>query len=102
MGIAIYDTIDDVISMIDDGVEMIGVEAAGKGLKTGMHSATLNAGKKGDGIGPEVVDLMLNVLNECNMQAEIINCEAGSEQWEKNGSKDKSYIPDVTMDALKE
>ena len=33
--------------MIDDGVEMIGVEAAGKGLKTGMHSATLNAGKKG-------------------------------------------------------
>ena len=33
--------------MIGDGVEMIGVEAAGKGLKTGMHSATLNAGKKG-------------------------------------------------------
>jgi len=33
--------------MIDDDVEMIGVEAAGKGLKTGMHSATLNAGKKG-------------------------------------------------------
>jgi len=33
--------------MIDDGVEMIGVEAAGKGLKTGKHSATLNAGKKG-------------------------------------------------------
>jgi isocitrate dehydrogenase len=57
---------------------------------------------KGDGIGPEVVDLMLNVLKECNMQAEIINCEAGSEQWEKNGSKDKSYIPDVTMAALKE
>ena len=44
---------------------------------------------KGDGIGPEVVDLMLNVLKECNMQAEIINCEAGSEQWEKNGSKDE-------------
>ena len=57
---------------------------------------------KGDGIGPEVVDLMLNVLKECNMQAEIINCEAGSEQWEKNGCKDKSYIPDVTMEALKE
>ena len=57
---------------------------------------------KGDGIGPEVVDLMLNVLKECNMQTEIVNCEAGSEQWEKNGSKDKSYIPDVTMEALKE
>jgi len=33
--------------MIVVGVEMIGVDAAGEGLKTGMHSATLNAGKKG-------------------------------------------------------
>ena len=57
---------------------------------------------KGDGIGPEVVDSMLRVLKECNTQMEIINCEAGSEQWEKNGSKDKSYIPDITMEALKE
>ena len=57
---------------------------------------------KGDGIGPEVVDSMLHVLKECNTQIEIINCEAGSEQWEKNGSKDKSYIPNVTMEALKE
>ena len=38
---------------------------------------------KGDGIGPEVVDSMLHVLKECNTQIEIINCEAGSEQWEK-------------------
>ena len=57
---------------------------------------------KGDGIGPEVVDSMLHVLKECNTQTEIINCEAGSEQWEKNGSKDESYIPDITMEALKE
>ena len=56
----------------------------------------------GDGIGPEVVDSMLHVLKECNTQMEIINCEAGSEQWEKNGSKDESYIPGVTMEALKE
>ena len=33
--------------MINDNVEMIGVEAGGKGLNTGKHSATLNAGKKG-------------------------------------------------------
>jgi len=33
--------------MIANDVEMIGVEAAGQGLKTGKHSATLNAGKKG-------------------------------------------------------
>ena len=57
---------------------------------------------KGDGIGPEVVDSMLHVLKECNTQIEIINCEAGSEQWEKNNSKDKSYIPDATMEVLKE
>jgi isocitrate dehydrogenase len=57
---------------------------------------------RGDGIGPEVVDSMLRVLKECNSQTEIILCEAGSEQWDKNGRKDKSYIPDVTMKILEE
>ena len=57
---------------------------------------------KGDGIGPEVVDSMLNVLKECNIQSELIFCDAGSEQWEKNGFKDKSYIPDSTMSLLEE
>ena len=55
---------------------------------------------KGDGIGPEIVDGMLHVLKECNLQSELIHCEVGSEQWEKNGSKDKSYIPDSTMEQL--
>ena len=57
---------------------------------------------KGDGIGPEVVDSMLRVLKECNSQSEIILCEAGSEQWDKNGRKDKSYIPDETIRILEE
>jgi len=57
---------------------------------------------KGDGIGPEVVDSMLRVLKECNIQSEIILCEAGSEQWDKNGRKDKTYIPDATMQVLEE
>jgi isocitrate dehydrogenase (NAD+) len=57
---------------------------------------------RGDGIGPEVVDSMLRVLKECNFQSEIILCEAGSEQWDKNGRKDKSYIPDSTMKTLEE
>ncbi len=52
---------------------------------------------RGDGIGPEVVDSMLNILNECNLQSELIHCDAGSEQWEKNGSKDPTYIPESTM-----
>jgi len=33
--------------LLDDDTEMIGVEAAGKGLNTHYHSATLNAGTKG-------------------------------------------------------
>ena len=57
---------------------------------------------RGDGIGPEVVDAMLKVLKECNSQSEIILCEAGSEQWDKNGRKDVSYIPDATMKILEE
>lgn len=31
----------------DENVRLIGVEAAGKGLKTGKHAATLNAGEEG-------------------------------------------------------
>ena len=57
---------------------------------------------KGDGIGPEVVDSMINILNECNLQSELIHCEVGSEQWEQNGSKDTSYIPESTMKNLEE
>lgn len=57
---------------------------------------------KGDGIGPEVVDAMLRILKECGVQSEIIVCQAGSEQWDKNGRKDSSYIPDQTMQILQE
>lgn len=32
---------------VDDDVRLIGVEAAGKGIETGEHSASLNAGRKG-------------------------------------------------------
>ena len=57
---------------------------------------------KGDGIGPEVVDCMLKILKDCNMQSEMILCEAGSEQWEKNGRKGNSYIPEETIKLLEE
>lgn len=57
---------------------------------------------KGDGIGPEVVESMLKILKDCNLQSELILCEAGSEQWDKNGRKDKTYIPDSTMKILEE
>ena len=57
---------------------------------------------KGDGIGPEVVDSMINILKECNLQSELIHCDAGSEQWEQNGCKDPTYIPESTMKNLEE
>ena len=57
---------------------------------------------KGDGIGPEVVDSMINILKECNLQSELIHCDAGSEQWEQNGCKDTTYIPESTMKSLEE
>lgn len=55
---------------------------------------------RGDGIGPEIVDAMMHVLKSCNIQAEMILCEAGSEQWEKHGGE--TYIPDATMKILEE
>ncbi|HEX9844918.1 MAG TPA: isocitrate/isopropylmalate dehydrogenase family protein [Candidatus Nitrosotenuis sp.] len=55
---------------------------------------------KGDGTGPELVDAMLHVLKSCNTQAELILCDAGSEQWEKHGGA--TYIPDSTMKLLEE
>ena len=57
---------------------------------------------KGDGIGPEIVDAMTGILKECDLQSEMIFCDAGSEQWEKNGKKDESYIPESTMRTLEE
>ncbi len=57
---------------------------------------------KGDGVGPEIVDSMIRVLKTCNSQIELVLCEGGSEQWERNGRKDPSYIPDATMKLLEE
>lgn len=54
----------------------------------------------GDGTGPELVDAMIHVLEACNTQIELIRCEAGSEQWEKNGGD--TYIPDSTAKIMEE
>ena len=45
---------------------------------------------------------MTNILKECNLQSELIHCDVGSEQWEQNGSKDPSYIPESTMKNLED
>lgn len=49
---------------------------------------------KGDGTGPELVNAMIKVLNACNTKIELVQCDAGSEWWQKNGGD--SYIsPEV-------
>jgi isocitrate dehydrogenase (NAD+) len=45
---------------------------------------------KGDGTGPELVNSMINVLESCNSNIELIKCDAGSEWWEKNSGN--TYI----------
>ncbi len=62
----------------------------------GKKAAVIN----GDGTGPELVDAMIQVLEACNTQSELIRCEAGSEQWEKNGGA--TYIPDDTTKIMEE
>ncbi|MGD1839066.1 MAG: isocitrate/isopropylmalate dehydrogenase family protein [Nitrososphaeraceae archaeon] len=54
---------------------------------------------KGDGTGPELVQAMINVLNNCNSSIELISVDAGSEYWQKN--KTTSYISDEVWDLLK-
>ena len=54
----------------------------------------------GDGTGPELVNAMINVLESCNTQIELIRCEAGSEQWKINGGE--TYIPDSTTKIMEE
>ena len=53
---------------------------------------------KGDGTGPELVDAMVNVLQECHSKIDLIPCDAGSEWWTKNGGS--SYISEEVWKLL--
>ena len=55
---------------------------------------------KGDGTGPELVEATLMVLKAAGTRAEFIQCEAGSEWWEKN--KGPSFFPEETWKVLEE
>jgi isocitrate dehydrogenase len=55
---------------------------------------------RGDGTGPELVDALIMVLNECNSQIELSTCEAGSEWWKKTGGN--SYISEQVWKLLEE
>ena len=55
---------------------------------------------KGDGTGPELIDVTLSVLKAAGSRAEFIPAEAGAEWWEKN--KGPSFIPEDTWKLLGE
>lgn len=53
---------------------------------------------KGDGVGPELVNNVLRVMQAVGTDVEFIVCEGGAEWWEKHGGD--SLIPDETWAAL--
>ncbi|RLG22393.1 isocitrate/isopropylmalate dehydrogenase family protein [Methanosarcinales archaeon] len=55
---------------------------------------------KGDGVGPELVEHALDVMEQTEPNVEIIVCDAGYEWWQRHGGK--TLIPDETWDILKE
>lgn len=55
---------------------------------------------RGDGTGPELVNAMVKVLKACNTKMEMVQCDAGSEWWEKNGGS--TYISDEVWKLLED
>lgn len=55
---------------------------------------------KGDGVGPELVEVMLKVVHATGAKVEFIPVEAGATWWEEHGGA--SLIPDETWDVLEE
>jgi len=55
---------------------------------------------KGDGTGPELIAVTLQVLKAAGAKSEFISCDAGSEWWQKNGGP--SFVPEETWNVLEE
>lgn len=53
---------------------------------------------KGDGVGPELTDLMMKTVKAAGSKASFAECEAGAGWWEKHGGN--SLIPEETWKAL--
>jgi isopropylmalate/isohomocitrate dehydrogenase-like protein len=52
----------------------------------------------GDGIGPEVTQAALNILDNLNLDFEFVTCEAGLEHWKKTGKQ----ISEETINIIRE
>ena len=55
---------------------------------------------KGDGVGPELTDLMIKTVKAAGSKVGFVECEAGAGWWEKHGGS--SLIPEETWKALSE
>lgn len=55
---------------------------------------------KGDGTGPELVDATLSVLRAAGTRVEFMDCDAGSEWWDKH--KGPSFVPEETWKILED
>ncbi|HTX43263.1 MAG TPA: isocitrate/isopropylmalate dehydrogenase family protein, partial [Methanocella sp.] len=53
---------------------------------------------RGDGVGPELTDLMMKTVKAAGSRVEFILCEAGAGWWETHGGD--SLIPEETWKAL--
>jgi len=53
---------------------------------------------KGDGVGPELVNNMLRVVEAVGTSVEFIQCEAGAEWWQQHGGD--SLVPEETWEIL--
>ena len=53
---------------------------------------------KGDGVGPELVNDMLRVVEAAGTDVEFITCEGGAQWWGEHGGD--SLIPEETWDVL--
>ncbi|MHC1597508.1 MAG: isocitrate/isopropylmalate dehydrogenase family protein [Methermicoccaceae archaeon] len=55
---------------------------------------------RGDGVGPELVGLAMDVMLSTEPDVEMLVCDAGAEWWKAHGGD--SLIPDDTWDVLSE
>ena len=53
---------------------------------------------KGDGVGPELVNSMLRVMEAAGTNVEFIMCEAGEKWWKEHGGD--SLVPQETWDII--
>jgi len=53
---------------------------------------------RGDGVGPELMGLAMDVMSATEPDVEMVVCEAGAEWWRAHGGD--SLIPDETWDVL--